>query len=186
MKIPRAAVLVLSMVVFLSVAGRTAAQDKGNAGISMGYPASIGFVYHVSDRLALRPEISFIRTTSDRDSTFGDISTKGLTFEIGISGLFYVRRWDKVRAYVSPGYSYRHSDVSVDSPDLLDFDTSTFTGHRFSGSFGVQYSLHERFSVFGEAGLQYLTQQIESDLSLAESKMKTFGSRTAIGVIFFF
>jgi Outer membrane protein beta-barrel domain len=198
MKTRRAIFLVLSAIVLLSVSRRATAQDRGDAGISMGYPATIGLVFHVSERFALRPEVNFNRSTSERDSTFVDYDSKSSAFEIGISGLCYVGRWDKVRAYVSPRYAYRRAESSVsasalDLPDLdlpglgiPDTQTTTFTGHTFGGSFGAQISLHERFSVFGEAGISFSTQQVASGFSPSDSDSKAVGSRTAVGVVFYF
>ena len=199
MKKHRAAILALASIALLSSATRANAQDKGDAGISMGYPTSIGFVFHVSDRFALRPEIDFNRSTSERDSTFTDLSTKTWAFEIGISGLCYVGRWDKVRAYVSPSYGYRRAEASVsgsalDLPTLpglpgLEFpdnQTSTSTVHTFARSFGAQISLHDRFTVFGEAGISFSTQQSRSGFSVSDSDSKAVGSRTAVGVVFYF
>jgi opacity protein-like surface antigen len=186
MKKPHAAVFILSSIVLISGSSRAAAQDKGDSGISMGYPASIGFVFHVADSFALRPEVSFIRATSDQETAFGGFSSESTVVNVGISALVYVGRWDNVRAYVSPGYSYSRLDGSINSSILPTTDTSTQTGHTFKASFGAQYSLHERFSVFGEAGLESVIRRIDSDRSPVETESTTFGSRTAVGVVFYF
>jgi hypothetical protein len=187
MKTARVTILVLSSIMLLAVSTRAAAQDQGSAGISMGYPASVGFVFHVSERFALRPHVDFSRSTTDVESPFGDLGSETSTVEVGVSGLFVVGRWDKLRAYVSPGYSYRRTDRSSETPPPFgEATTFTLTGHTLSGSFGAQYSLHERFSVFGEAGLQYLFQEARSGLSTIDNGTTTIGTRTAIGVIFYF
>ena len=72
MKRLRAAVLVLP-VLFVAQSAPALAQDKGDVGISMGYPAAVGVVFHLTDSVALRPEISFTRISSDSDSAFGDV-----------------------------------------------------------------------------------------------------------------
>ena len=74
MKRLRAAVLVLP-VLFVAQSAPALAQDKGDVGISMGYPVSVGVVFHLTDSVALRPEISFTHISSDSDSAFGDITT---------------------------------------------------------------------------------------------------------------
>jgi hypothetical protein len=177
----------LAAIVCLSVPTLAVAQDKGDAGISMGYPSTIAFVYHLSDRVAVRPAISFIRTASDTNSAFGDIiSSRSLTYDVSVSGLFYVGRWDKVRAYVGTGYSYRRSGGSIDSTDLPTFDRSTLVAHAVSGSFGAQYALHERLSVFGEAGIQYSRSGSESSLGVDDDRFRATSSRTAVGVVFYF
>ena len=77
------------------------AQEAGQAGITMGYPGSIGILWHVSDSVAVRPEISF--STSSSDNEFGADTTN---VSGGASALFYVAKWDRVRAYVSPRFAY--------------------------------------------------------------------------------
>ena len=42
-----------------------AAQEKGDNGITMGYPLSVGFVTHVSNRVALRPELQLTFASTD-------------------------------------------------------------------------------------------------------------------------
>ena len=184
MKRLRAAVLVLP-VLFFAQSAPALAQDQGDVGISMGYPASVGVVFHLTDSVALRPEISFTRISSDSDSAFGDLSNSNYTYEIGISGLLYVGRWDKLRAYVTPGYAYRRTGGS-NNVDFPQIGSTTVSGHTFQGSFGAQYSLHEKFSVFGEAGLRYFTQQTRSTFSNGGTDFRSFGSRGAVGVIFYF
>lgn len=185
MKRRRAAVLVLP-VLLIAQSAPALAQDKGDVGISMGYPASVGVVFHLTDSVALRPEISFTHISSDSDSAFGDLSTDNYTYEIGISGLLYVGRWDKLRAYVTPGYAYRRTGGSNDVSVFPEVGSTTVSGHNFQGSFGAQYSLHEKFSVFGEAGLRYFTQQTRSSFSNGGVDFRSFGSRGAVGVIFYF
>jgi hypothetical protein len=184
MKRLRAAVLVLP-VLFFAQSAPALAQDQGDVGISMGYPASVGVVFHLTDSVALRPEISFTRISSDSDSAFGDLSNSNYTYEIGISGLLYVGRWDKLRAYVTPGYAYRRTGGS-NNVDFPQIGSTTVSGHTFQGSFGAQYSHHEKFSVFGEAGLRYFTQQTRSTFSNGGTDFRSFGSRGAVGVIFYF
>ena len=184
MKRLRAAVLVL-LVLFATQSAPALAQDKGDVGISMGYPAAVGVVFHLTDNVALRPEISFTRISSESDSAFGDVSADNYTYEIGISGLLYVGRWDKLRAYVTPGYAYRRTGGSNDSV-FPAVGSTTVSGHNFQGSFGAQYSLHEKFSMFGEAGLRYLAQQTRSTFSNGGTDFRSFGSRGAVGVIFYF
>ena len=81
-------------------------QEKGQVGLTMGYPASVGLVWHVAERVAVRPEFSFSKSTSDAEEII-DASSSGWTLGVGISGLFYVSRADNLRTYVSPRYTYR-------------------------------------------------------------------------------
>ena len=86
---------------------------------------------------------------------------------------------------MTPGYAYRRTGGSNDSV-FPAVGSTTVSGHDFQGSFGAQYSLHEKFSVFGEAGLRYFTQQTRSTFSNGGTDFRSFGSRGAVGVIFYF
>ena len=139
MKRLRAAVLVLPV---LFVAQSAALAQDRDVGISMGYPVAVGVAFHLTDSVALRPEISFTHISSDSDSGFGDISIDNYTYEIGISGLLYAGRRDKLRAYVTPGYAHRRTGGSNDVSVFPEVGSITVSGHNFQGSFGAQYSLH--------------------------------------------
>jgi hypothetical protein len=55
------------------------AQDTGRFGIVMGYPAQVALLWNVCDRLAIRPEINWSRSSNETTST-GDF----LTFPPGV------------------------------------------------------------------------------------------------------
>jgi len=197
----------LSIAIAATVASTVSAQESGQVGISMGYPGSIGLVWHVTDRLAVRPDFIFRGTSIDSNSA--DQSSTNVGF--GISGLFYLSRNDHLGIYVSPRYAYTHtsSDTEQDlfanlSPAerlLLGPLPTTFTSHTtttthsFSGSVGAQYALHRRFSVFGEAGFGYSTSDLSTQLNASlpivfqppsTDGPTTWGSQTAVGVILYF
>src|SRR5206468_5297785 len=78
------------------------AQETGRAGLTMGYPGAVGMIWHVAERVALRPEFSFASSAADTATS----GTDATSFGVGVSGLFYVRTWDNLRAYVSPRFVY--------------------------------------------------------------------------------
>ena len=167
------------------------AQEKGDFGVSMGYPTSVGFIYHVGDRFAIRPEVTFnvVGSTSETDFSTSEGDTWSLGF--GISGNFYVAQWDKLRSYISTRYNYSHAETTSTNTLVLPAfnDTeSRLTGnaHSFIGMFGAQYSLHEKFSVFGEVGAGFTHQTTETEPAGGRSNINQFGSRSAVGVIFYF
>lgn len=162
------------------------AQEQGDTGITMGYPASIGFVYHVTDRVAIRPEVSFSRTSTEIEQLFGTTESRTWSVAVGLSGLFYVADWDRVRAYVSPRYSYSHGHSTSDASLVLPESSSTTKSHLLLGSFGAEYSPHPHFSVFGEVGLGYSVQNNKSALSSASAEARTLNSRTGVGIVFYF
>lgn len=161
--------------------GRAAeAQEKGQTGLTMGYPASVGLVWQPSDSVAVRPEFSFATSSNDSATTISRVAT---SLGVGLSGLFYVRRWDSLSAYVSPRFVYNHL---TNGPSSLAPVINTYS---MTGSFGTQYAMNRRFGVFGEVGLGY--SHAEQELQLAGSPGPTtttdsWSTRTGIGVLVYF
>jgi len=184
--------LLVLLVVF-----RVEAQEPRRTGITMGYPESVGLVVHVSDRLAVRPELTFSRHTSE--SSFPPIgaSSTNETWAIGagVSGLFYVHRWDKLRAYLSPRYTYSRTSgtselsipnvIVIEGPALQGSETKT-SSHSIFGSFGAEYHFHDHFSVFGEVGLGYTHGRAEGTEGGTRLTSNSWGTRTGAGVAFYF
>jgi opacity protein-like surface antigen len=177
--------ILLALVVLLP--RPAAAQDPGDAGITMGYPASIGVLWHATDRVAVRPEFSFSHSSGETDNVEFGFSTSATTLATGVSVLFYVREWDKLRTYVAPRYSFARTKSETDSapPILVDSET-TSTTHSFTGLFGVQYSLHDRFSVFGEVGVGFSHGTGNSNLTETKSSSDNIATRTGVGLVFYF
>jgi hypothetical protein len=191
-------------VTIVCLAARASAQDAPKAGIAMGYPASIGVVWHVSDGVALRPEIGVSRSSGEFTAT-SFISIGGTTntttslttndnwqVAIGLSALFYLSRHDALRTYVSPRWAYtRTSSSSASGPSPNQSSSSTGNGNFVSGSFGAEYALARRFSVFGELGLGYnrtITSPTSgsSGVTTTDSASRTFSTRSGAGVILYF
>jgi hypothetical protein len=145
-----ASLLVFSLILLGPAAA--SAQERGQAGLAMGYPA-VGLMWHVTDDIALRPDVAVSKGSTTSTSGF---STDSWSVGVGLSALFYVARWDSLRAYVSPHVAYTKSKSSTEtgSPILPSIET-TGSSYGVAGSFGTQYSLSRRFSVFGEVGLSY-------------------------------
>lgn len=178
-----------------------AAQGAGTVGVTMGYPGALGVVWHITDRLALRPDVAITRTDAETVTTpTGSFAgVPGLTSTsrseswgstVGLSALVTVSTIDRLRLYLVPrvAYSRTTADNETGLEGALSGYESTTTGVTASGSFGTQLSLHDRFAVFGELGLQYSTQSTTSDFLGArnESEGTSFGLRSAIGVTFYF
>jgi hypothetical protein len=183
----RVATRFLSLIVLLGIPCHVSAQEKGHAGITMGYPASIGLVYHVSDKIAVRPDFAFSHSTGETDTPVGSLTSDSSSFSVGVSALFYLREWDKLRTYVTPRYGFSRTTSDTDSilvgGSLVH--TSTIT-HAFGGLFGAQYSLHRRFSLFGEVGFNVSHGTGTSNSSSTTSTSNSIASRTGAGVIFYF
>ena len=180
---------VLFPIVLLLAVADVFAQDKGDTGITMGYPVSVGFVFHISDRFAIRPELDLSVATGESDvlSSNGS-SSDSSRVGVGFSALFYLRPPDKLRPYVAPRYVFAHTSSSSDSP--VSESESTLTSHAFGGFFGVQYSLHDRFSVFGEVGVIHTFGstkfELGSGIATLRSESRVTSARTGVGVIFYF
>jgi hypothetical protein len=55
--------------------------------------------------------------------------------------------------------------------------------YSFGGGFGGQYALHDRFSVYGEVGVNFTT--LGSSTSPGEADSWNLGVRSAVGVILY-
>jgi hypothetical protein len=176
----------------LMVATVAGAQDR--VGVTMGYPASVGLLLRVTDGVAIRPEVSFGQSSgSSTDQAasliFGTQSSVDTTsVSVGASALFYVGKWDSLRTYVAPRFQYSRNSTSVANavanPLTSASDDVTASNYGFAGLFGAEYGLGTRFAVFGEVGYGY-TRTHQSALSL-ESTVNATGTRTGVGVVFFF
>jgi hypothetical protein len=164
-------------------------------------------MWHAADRVALRPEISFSSSASDPTSVpvLGTSVSSSSTVGVGISALFYCWKWDALRAYVAPRFTYsrlagssERTNQSITFPTLTPVTTTTTTETTITtasgtGLFGAQYLLHKRFSAFGEVGFGYSRSQSSSttsppptfDISITPST-HGWGTRTGAGVIFYF
>jgi len=204
--------LMLAVGAVLFVDSSALAQDAGQIGITMGYPSAVGIIWHVTDRVAVRPSIAFTTGSTDSSSSslFPDLSflgdtslsdeTSSTTVTAGVSGLFYFGQWDKLRAYVSPGYAYGRAFSNAGST-LLSDDGHSF--YQVTGSFGAHYQFHHRFAVFGETGFGYNHSHTTFSTTLvvptlpglnvpapvartAEINSHNWATRTGAGVIFYF
>ncbi len=92
---------------------------------------------------------------------------------------------------MSPRFQYtRGSSSSTISPPFNGTPAATeFTSNAyfFSGSFGAEYGLSNRFAVFGELGFGYTHQTTDNTFTAAgNSTGHTIGTRSGAGVIVYF
>jgi hypothetical protein len=171
----------------LLIATSAAAQEKGQNGLAMGFPSAIAFMWHPSENVGLRPELSFARTSSDTDSNSFSSSGHAWNFSVGISGLFYFHKIDSLRPYVSPRFTYGRTSSTSDGAlqainSTVEATADTYTT---SGSIGVQYAISRRFGAFGETGIVYSHLTQDSSVGTKGSS-DGFGNRSAVGVILYF
>jgi hypothetical protein len=181
-------------------------------GITMGYPAAVGVIWNVASRVALRPEVTLAGSSTSSDSTTApilgpDTGSTGDGFQVGVglSALIYLSRWDALRTYVSPRFSYSRATTSATS--LGSSSDTTSRSYFTSGSFGVEYLFARHLGVFGEIGVGYTsttttlattsTPVIVVPLPVPgptfpplttrlESHVKNWSTRSGVGVIFYF
>jgi len=183
MRIGRILLFASLMTVRLTTAAN--AQEPSRVGITMGYPASIGVLWHASERVALRPELSFTLTDSSSESLINDESNFW-SLGTGVSVLFYSPLTDNLRTYVAPRFSYTRTSGDSTTTE------STTDVYSFAGMFGAQYALGRRFAAFGEVGANYsrqngsVTTTIGALTNRISNHGNTFGIRTAVGVILYF
>jgi hypothetical protein len=161
------------------------AQEEGRIGVTMGFPSSVGILWHATENIAIRPEFSFAWSSSE--SEFGD--SDGFGFGTGISAIVYTSRSDNLATYFSPRYSFTRTtnERRFEGEQFIEpLIESTTRSHTFSGSFGAQYFLGSRFSVFGELGLAYSRTSSKADVSTDEPTASNFGTRSGVGVVFYF
>ena len=167
------------LAVLFACANATAQEwETGKAGITMGYPAAIGFIWHIADSVAIRPEFTF--STSGFD---GSVSTDTTNLSTGVSALFYLASHDHVRGYLSPRFTYARGSTQSSSGDL---PAGSFTSNTYGiiGSVGVQYAPIRKFSVFAEVGAGYTRSTESFDVGLDITSHGS-GMRTGVGVIFY-
>ena len=187
------------------LARTVSAQDDPRVGLVMAYPASIGVMWQVTDRVALRPELGMQKASGEVTATssllFGGttVTNSSVTVNdnwqvgIGLSALFYLSTHDKLRTYISPRWAYtRTSSTSATTPASSAPSTgSTGNGNFISGSFGAQFALARRFNVFGEIGLGYSRTVVAptgntSATLFTQSTSWNLATRSGAGIVFYF
>ena len=189
---PRRRVLVMTALIWLGAGVDMAlAQEPDHVGITMGFPTSVGVLCPLGAHFAIRPEFSWAHTSDVTTETGfigglpGASSTSSDATHLtgGVSVLVYVRRWDALRAYVSPRFTYSKETETI-NPSVLPSTSPTLHGYSVSGSFGAQYSLVRHFGVFGEIGLEFTSAG--NTLTPITDHSRTIATVGAVGAIFFF
>jgi hypothetical protein len=197
------------------LAAPASAQEQGQVGVSMGYPASVGVVWQVADRVAIRPEISLVQTSTDittvttltfttpsgtqtQQITRAQFETDSTTVGAGVSALFYLWKQEALTAFLTPRYAYTRGTGTTAGSGAAGAPFDITTKSRFvGGSFGAQYALSRKFSVFGEIGLGYTHSRVDnastsggfaSGTSTTSTETMSHGvsTRSGAGVVFYF
>jgi hypothetical protein len=157
------------------------AQDAGRVGITFQVPAALGFIWHATDEIALRPEFNISSNTGTFSSSAGETRTKNLTWELALSAPFYLSNRENVRTYVSPRFGFTR--FSFDQPTSVTQDSKAYL-YSYSASFGAQYAPIKRLNVFGETGYGYSTTS--NSQPQFSSSSHNWSMRSSVGVILYF
>jgi hypothetical protein len=197
--------LVLVVVAALLPAVNAAAQTDRPVGFTLGYPAQVGVLWHINDRIAIRPDVGFSTSESEIETELvltilpgGSITrtstahsdTSSVTARVSL--LLTIKSWEGVALYVTPSYGYNRGtssitttvDIGIGAPETTVLETTSH-GHSGAGSLGVQFTPHERFAIFAETGLRYSSSH--GDLSSGtRSTGHAFGTSGTIGAVVYF
>jgi hypothetical protein len=179
--------LALAIALTFGITVLASAQESARAGITLGSPGDIGILWHVSDAIAVRPAFSF--SHSSGDSVAGG-SSGGWDTGLALSALFYVKKYDKVRTYVSPQYSYSYSSVTTtpaSTQGSLPSITGTTNTNAGAGAFGAQYTPTAHFALYGETGIGFSRHRSELGAIVGRSAItsSTWGPFAGVGVVFY-
>jgi hypothetical protein len=182
-----ARVLSMAAVASALAVNAASAQDQGKIGVTMGYPASVGVLLRVSDNLAVRPEVSITGGTSETSTSSFETESDSWTMNTGVSVLIYLKKYDDLRTYFTPRFTYAHGSSTTEATGFVTnpSTTTTLNAYGFAGSFGGEYSLGRKFAVFGEVGFGFSHQTTTSSTLPGEQSGSAWGSRAGVGVIFF-
>ncbi len=196
----------MAVLIIAWLAAPVRAQDDPRIGITMGYPAAVGVVLRLNDRVALRPDITYQRSSNESESILtiqsflvpNSTSTTNVTTTdtwsvgVGVSALFYISKHDALRTYLSPrwGYTQSSADSSSSNVPLLAVLSDTHS-QTVGGSFGAQYALSRRFNVYGEVGLSYSHTTLPASnalemISRTEATASSLATRGGVGVVLYF
>ena len=176
------------LAILLLGATHAAAQDKDKVGVVMGYPASVGVIFPVTGKIAVRPELSLSGASSSATGSAFVFDVDGWTVGAGVSALFYLRTYDHLRTYFTPRVVYSHSSNTSSTSSLISSSsTTTANGITVTGSVGAQYGLGDRFGVFGEVGFGGGHSTTKGAiLTTTRSTSNSWGLRSGVGVILYF
>jgi hypothetical protein len=158
-----------------------AAAQSGTVGVTAA-SSGVGVQIQAGNRLALRPEFTFLHATTEPSSSTGllvDTSTTNLGMAINVP--VYMMKQDRFATYISPRFEANRTSGSTGS-----MDEPSSTTKAVAASFGGEYRASDRFMIFGELGLEYAWHDRKSDSLATTIKFRGTGTRTAVGIGIFF
>jgi opacity protein-like surface antigen len=184
---------VIVLVAIVVAAAPAAAQEKGQLGLQLSY-SGLGLVWHATENFALRPAVTVSRSWSDATYTASTTPLVSTTeshswaLGVGLNALFYMRKYENLRTYFTPGFGYSRSSGTSTATGSVTNPTSESVSSVYAatGSYGAQYSLGKRFTVFGELGVGYSRARTTSGTSSNNSHASSVAPTSRIGAILYF
>ena len=174
--------IVLLLMCTVLGAASASAQERGRVGMAMGFPASIAAIWHVTEAIAIRPEVDLLRASREYSYQTTTRTATELTTNLGVSGILFFASQDNLRTYVSPQLAYTRTSATVHSADSSPDIEPTSSGYSAGGSVGAQYAIGRRFSAYGELGVVYRHTKGPA----SNTDINWISTRSAVGVIVYF
>lgn len=188
-------------ILILCATSAAFAQEPRRFALVIGFPTTVGVVWHVADGIALRPDFAVSRQSIETNSTLEGVigqpqtittTTTGWSSSVGLSALFYLGSPANLRFYLSPRVAYGWSRTETENSPPISQQLASYRsesdGLLAAGSFGAQYRPHDRFGLFGEIGLTYSNQDGETSFIVTRQTLTTtnLGLRSGVGVTIYF
>jgi len=164
------------------------AQDGGKVGVAMAYPAAVGIVWHATDAIAIRPSVTYGGSSTETTTTA--TGSSGWNVGTTIAALFYVKKYDSVRTYISPSYRYSHTSTTIHpasgSASPIGDLTSTGNMNGGAGTFGAEFTATTHLRIIGEVGFAFShVSQKSMIVSTTTLNGKAWGATAGVGLVFY-
>ena len=191
------------------------AQTQRRLGFAIGFPASVGLEWQAADRIAVRFDGTYRRSSVESNATptipipalpgLGRIpvfevrsSTTNTGAELGASLLFDLHSSDDLRVYVAPRIgmliSRTEFETTISGLSPAELAALTVPANQEATSstptggvaIGVSRNISPRLRVFGEAGLSYSSGDVAAISTITEVSQNSFALRSGVGVVVLF
>jgi hypothetical protein len=162
----------------LLAASQMVAEEKrdhlaGKIGITL---PTTGAIWHISDRAAIVPSVSYSHSWIGYLPLTGGPELRGTSGSLTIAAdlRLYSFRWKEGRFYLAPGYSLRRT-TSLTTSGVQN----PYYYHSVAGKWGLEYSLGTRLVIYGDVGGAVLWNDAFS------TETRTFSTSGSWGLIFY-
>lgn len=169
---PRLIANAASLLVLLAASGTGIAAQERRA-IIVGAPFGnliVGLLLPISERFALRPDLSFGVTDRSYSGGGGEISQ---STTVGLSALLYLEGHADERDYLVPRLVGRQT---------IDYDGYRLDQLELSAAYGRQGRITERLGIYGETGVAFTYGEARYSGDLSEA-IRNWSAMARIGVI---